>query len=98
MKLTTGREIPDELLGDLVDHTIISYASYGFEDFNSASDDVIQSLQENVWEGIEGTLTYEEAMEIWNIIEQPVKCFSNELAEAYSNLKMKYIGTKSWEV
>lgn len=100
MKLESGREIPDELLDEVIDTVVIQHAGYGFDEtFLSSLDLVAQSLQEDPdWLPDNQNLTYKEATEVVNKVRIPAFEFANELAQAYYNLKDKYVGTQSWEL
>jgi len=100
MKLQNGREVPDELLDNVIETTVVQYAGMGFDESLSDSIDItIESLQEDPgWLPDDNNLIYEEACEVLDIVREPLKQFASGLADAYNKLKDKYIETKSWEL
>ena len=91
-RLSTGREIPRETLNEITDSIVIQYAGNGFEDFSDIVSSTAQSLQEDVWEGIDPVLTYDEAIETIKLVEQTAREFTGELVNSYCILRMKYLG------
>lgn len=99
MILKSGREVPDELLDEVIDTTIIQYAGFGFEDLSDSKSVTVESLQEDEgWLPDSNNLTYEEALEVMEIVSEPIRHFSIELAQVYSMLKSRYVGTNAWEL
>lgn len=103
MILQSGREIPDcvyeAILDKIIDSIVIEYATLGFEDFMGAVIHTTESLQRDEgWLPDSNVFNYEEAIELVNTVEIAARYFANDLSDTYSNLKEKYIGTKSWEL
>jgi len=100
VKLTSGRTVPAELFDEVISTFITEYASYSCEEsISSVAMGILISLQEDPgWLPDDNNLSYEDAAEVWSIVEASAREYAKKLAEAWGELEANYIGTRSWEI
>lgn len=99
VKLKSGTEVSDELLGNVIRSIVLSHAESGFEEFVEANGAVEYELQTGGFEDNELSMHFsiEDAAEIMDLVRPAVEVFCGRLAAEFRNIEVEIEGKKPWE-